>query len=287
MRRLIINADDFGLTGGINRAIVKAHLEGIVTSATLMANAAAFDQAVTLAATAPDLSVGCHVVLVDGSPLLPPSQVPTLFEGRDSTNFYRGSGALAWRTLTGRIDPAQIELEAAAQIRKLQSAGISVTHIDTHKHTHILPQVVRPLLRAAQTCGVNKIRNPFGPVRLAGLIRHPGLWKRGIEFRALHATAKAFRNAVKKTGMVVTDGTIGMVGTGALSKELFCSLIENLPDGTWEFVCHPGYNDKELQCLRTRLRESREQELEILTAPATRKVLERSQVELISYHDLT
>ena len=87
--------------------------------------------------------------------------------------------------------------------------------------------------------------------------------------------------------MITTDGIIGMVAAGALDEELFRSLIENLPDGTWEFVCHPGYNDPELQSLRTRLRKSREQELEILTAPATRELLQRNSVELISYHDLT
>jgi chitin disaccharide deacetylase len=287
VRRLIINADDFGLTAGINRAILKAHLEGIVTSATLMANSAAFDQAVTLTATAPDLSVGCHVTLVDGSSLLPPSQVPTLIEGRDSSRFYGSAGALTWRAVTSRINPAQIELEAVAQIRKSQSAGISVTHVDTHKHSHILPRVLRPLLRAAQTCGVRKIRNPFEPLRLAGLLQHPSLWKRWIEFRTLRPLARVFRQTVKNAGMITTDGTIGIVATGALDKELFRSLIENLPDGTWEFVCHPGYHDTELQRQQTRLQKSREQELEILTAPASRELLQRNHVELISYHDLT
>ena len=287
MRRLIINADDFGLTAGINRAIVKAHVEGIVTSTTLMANAQAFDQAVTLATPVQDLSVGCHVVLVDGSSLLQPSQVPTLLAERDNTSFYRSAGTLAWRAITRRIDPAQIESEAVAQIRKLQSAGISVTHIDTHKHTHILPQVLRPLLRAAQTCGVRKIRNPFGRMLLAGLLRYASLWKRWIEFRTLQTLARGFRETVKNAGMITTDGTIGIVATGALDKELFRSLIENLSDGTWEFVCHPGYNDSKLQSLQTRLRKSREQELEILTTPATRELLQRNHIELISYHDLT
>jgi predicted glycoside hydrolase/deacetylase ChbG (UPF0249 family) len=287
VRRLIINADDFGLTAGINSAILKAHFEGIVTSATLMANGSAFDQAVSLTASAPSLSIGCHVTLADGSSLLQPSRVPTLIQGRASTRFYPSSGAFAWRTITGRINPIEIELEALAQIRQLQSAGISVTHIDTHKHTHILPRVLRPLLRAAQTSGVRKIRNPFEAMPLAGVLRSPSLWTRWIEFRTLQTLARTFRETVKNAGMITTDGTIGIVATGALDKELFHSLIENLPDGTWEFVCHPGYNDPGLQSLQTRLRKSREQELEILTAAATRELLERSQVELISYHDLT
>jgi chitin disaccharide deacetylase len=99
--------------------------------------------------------------------------------------------------------------------------------------------------------------------------------------------ARNFRQTASKAGMITTDGTIGMVATGALDEKLFRALIENLPDGTWEFVCHPGYDDAELQSLQTRLRKSREQELEILTAPATRELLQRNSVELISYHDLT
>jgi hopanoid biosynthesis associated protein HpnK len=287
VRRLIINADDFGLTAGVNRAIMKAHFEGVVTSATLMANGPAFDEAVTRAASAPHLGVGCHVAVLDGSSLLGPSQVPTLIEGQQSSRFYQESGAFAWRTVTGRIHPAEIELETVAQIRKLQSSGIPVTHIDTHKHMHILPQVLRPLLRAAQTCGVRKIRNPFEPLRLAGLIRHPGLWKRWIEFRTLSTLSHAFRQSVKNAGLLTTDGTIGIVATGALDEKLLHTLVENLPDGTWEFVCHPGCNDSALQSLQTRLRKSREQELGILTAPATRELLQRNHIELISYHDLT
>jgi predicted glycoside hydrolase/deacetylase ChbG (UPF0249 family) len=286
VRRLIINADDFGLTTGISRAILNAHLEGVVTSATLMANAPGFDQAVTMVESAPRLGVGCHVVLLDGASQLSPSQVHTLMGGRERTAFYRSSGAFAWRIVTGAINPAQIELEAAAQIRSLQAAGISVTHLDTHKHTHILPQVLRPLLRAAKTCGIRKIRNPFEPLRLSGLFRQPRLWKRWIEFQTLSAFARSFSDMVKNAGMITTDGTIGMVATGAWNQKLFQSLIESLPDGTWELVCHPGYNDSELQRLPTRLQKSRENELAILTASGTRELLERNQVGLISYRDL-
>ena len=286
MRRLIINADDFGLTTGINRAILKAHLEGVVTSTTLMANAPGFSQAVTMVESAPRLGVGCHVVLLDGASQLSPSQVHTLMGRRERTAFYRSSGAFAWRIVTGAINPAQIELEAAAQIRSLQAAGISVTHLDTHKHTHILPQVLRPLLRAAKTCGIRKIRNPFEPLRLSGLFRQPRLWKRWIEFQTLSAFARSFSDMVKNAGMITTDGTIGMVATGAWNQKLFQSLIESLPDGTWELVCHPGYNDSELQRLPTRLQKSRENELAILTASGTRELLERNQVGLISYRDL-
>ncbi len=288
MRRLIINADDFGLTPGINRAILEAHGHGIVTSATLMAQAPAFEEAVRMAQSAPGLSVGCHVVLVDGSPLLNAPQVSSLIAGKDGdgVRFRDGVAKFAFRTLCGRLDPEQIEAEATAQIRKLQSAGVAVSHLDTHKHTHALAAVLRPLLHAGRACGIRAVRNPFEPFRLRLLAGRPSLWTRWCELAALRILARNFRREVEQTGLIAPDGTVGIVVTGALDEQLFRLIVENLPQGTWEFVCHPGYNDVSLQNMRTRLRESRAKELRILTSTLTRDLLQRARIQLISYHEL-
>ena len=158
MRRLIVNADDFGFTSGVNRAIIEAHARGVVTSSTLMANGPAFAEAARLALQAPRLSVGCHVVLIDGEPVLGAKQLPSL---TTASRFRDGMITLAARAITGRMDAAQITAEATAQIRKLQAAGITVSHFDTHKHTHLFPKILRPLLRAAADCGVRAVRNPL------------------------------------------------------------------------------------------------------------------------------
>ncbi len=163
MRRLIVNADDFGFTSGVNRAIVEAHTRGIVTSSTLMANGPAFSEAAQMAKTLPRLSVGCHVVLIDGEPVLSAEQLRTLTTRTPATHFRDGLKAFAARAITGRIDANEITAEATAQIRQIQSAGIVVSHFDTHKHTHLFPKILRPLLRAASACGVRALRNPFGP----------------------------------------------------------------------------------------------------------------------------
>ncbi len=286
MRRLIINADDFGLTPGVNRAIVEAHTHGAVTSATLMANGPAFQEAAQLAQAMPHLSVGCHVVLADGSPLLTASQIPSLVEPRDGSHFRDGLGRFAFRSLAGRLDPSQVESEATAQIRKLQAAGISVSHFDTHKHTHIFPQVLQPLLRVATACGVRALRNPFEPVRFSQLTERTTSWKRWFAVKALHSLADKFRQAVKQAGLITPDGTLGIVATGALDEQLFRSLMEDVPDGTWEFVCHPGYDDAPLESVGTRLRQSRVKELEILTSAATRDLLAHHGIALVSYRDL-
>jgi chitin disaccharide deacetylase len=290
VRRLIINADDFGFTAGVNRGIVEAHSRGVVTSSTLMANGLAFSGAVQLAQTVPHLSVGCHVMLIDGQPLLDPKTVPSLVDGATGTGRFRdGISSFALRAFSGRFDSQEIEAEATAQIRKIQAAGITVSHLDTHKHTHLFPGVLRPLLRAGAVCGVRALRNPFGPrrpLRSGQLLGRPGIWTRYAEMRILQRFAGRFRAVVEEEGFATPDGTLGVEVTGVLDETLFRAFATSIPDGTWEFVCHPGYNDAELRAARTRLRESRETELRVLTSPEARNSLEEAGITLISYNDL-
>ncbi len=289
MRRLIINADDLGLTAGVNRAIVEAHERGVLTSATMMANARAVEDAGARARQA-GLSVGCHVVLIGGAPLLAPQDVSSLVVADGAgARFRDGWLGFAARALCQRLDEEQIAAEVGAQIRRIQKKDVHVTHVDSHKHVHLLPAVLAPMLRAAKACGVRAVRNPFAPLKplaLAHLARRPRLWTRYTEVRLLRHFSQEFRNAVADAGMITTDGTFGIVATGALDEELFAALVGSLPEGTWELVCHPGYCDAELRSVRTRLRESREQELRVLTSEAARRAIEAAGVELISYADL-
>jgi hopanoid biosynthesis associated protein HpnK len=290
VRRLIVNADDFGLTAGINRAIVEAHTRGIVTSSTLMANGNAFEDAVRLARSVPRLSVGCHVVLIDGEPVLDAKRLPSITSARSGgTRFRDGLKSFAARALAGRLDPGELEAEATAQIRKLQSAGVRVSHLDTHKHTHLFPAVLRPLLRAARACGVRAIRNPFGPrkpLKSSELLTRPSLWTRYAEVRILRALATKFRESASQESFATPDGTLGIEVTGALDEKLFRGIAAIMPEGTWEFVCHPGYNDDDLKSVTTRLRASRETELRVLTMPEARQLLLQHGIDLISYRDL-
>jgi len=290
VRRLIVNADDFGFTAGINRAIVEAHTRGIVTASTLMANGRAFEDAVRLAATVPSLSVGCHIVLIDGEPVLDAERLPSLTEAHSrGPRFRDGIKSFAARALAGRLNPHEIEIEASAQIRKLQSAGVAVSHLDTHKHTHMFPAVLRPLLRAARACGVRAVRNPFGPrkpLKSSALLARPSLWTRYAEVRILRALAAKFHDAAKREGLATPDGTLGIVVTGALDEKLFRAIAAAIPEGTWEFVSHPGYNDDDLKSAKTRLRQSRETELRVLTMPEARKLLLDQGIALISYREL-
>jgi hopanoid biosynthesis associated protein HpnK len=287
VRRLIINADDFGLTPGVNRAILEGHTHGLITSATLMANAAAFDEAAALAHTHRGLRVGCHTVLIDGFPVAPPAKVRSLLD--DDREFHRNLSTFARLAVRGAFDPEDVETEAAAQFRKVKGAGIAPTHFDTHKHAHMFPKVLRPLLSAAKAAGIPAVRNPFAPVKplaYAHLFRRPRLWTRYAEVKLLRHYAEQFRRAVADAGLATTDGTFGILVTGALDERLFDAIIGCIPEGTWEFVCHPGYVDPALSGVRTRLRTSREAELRVLTSPRAREIIANRGIELISFADL-
>jgi predicted glycoside hydrolase/deacetylase ChbG (UPF0249 family) len=234
--------------------------------------------------------VGCHVVLIDGEPVLNAKQISSLASAASNgARFGNNLKSFVARALTGRLDPSEIESEATAQIRKLQAAGVAVSHVDTHKHTHLFPAVLRPLLCAARSCGVRAVRNPFGPrkpLRSSELLIRPNLWTRYAEVRILRILAAKFRDAAAREGMATPDGTLGIVVTGALDEKLFRAIAEIIPEGTWEFVCHPGYNDVDLQAAATRLRESRETELRLLTMPEAKDLLLNQGIKLISYREL-
>lgn len=279
MRRVILNADDFGLTEGVNRAIGELAAAGVLTSATLMASGPACDHAVGIAHMHPQLGVGCHVVLLDGNPVSQPQQVSTLV-GRAGS--LRDSLAhFVFDLQRGKIHAADIEHEATAQIRKLQAAGIRVTHIDTHKHAHMLPRVLLPLLRAAAACNVHAIRNPFEPSWSTRLTPAPLLRRMQIALLR-HACHARFLHMVQHHGLHTTDGTLGIAATGTLTAKTPTALLNHAPPGTWELVLHPGYDDAQLAATRTRLHASREIERRALLAA----IPQLTDVQFIRYDEL-
>ncbi|HYW40987.1 conserved hypothetical protein [Candidatus Sulfotelmatomonas gaucii] len=279
MGRLIVNADDFGLTSGVNRAIAELHNAGVVTSASLMACAAATEEAIELARSMPTLGVGCHIVLVDGEPVLPAHQIPTLVD-RKTGRFPSSLDKFLAGLFTGRIRAAEIEAEAAAQVGLLQQRGVRLTHVDSHMHTHVFSAVLRPVLRAAGAAGIRAIRHPFEPEWAARATAGASL-RRIAALTALRTLEPRSRRILAGEGFVTTDGTIAIAGTGTLNASALRSLLERLPPGTWELVTHPGYNDASLAQVRTRLRASRDVERQSLLA-----VREFPAIQLASFADL-
>lgn len=214
--------------------------------------------------------------------MLPPTQLSSLMDSRNGTRFRESILSFARLATLRRLDPAQIEAEVTAQIKKLQAAGIQVSHLDSHKHTHMFPAALRGVLRAARNCSIRAMRNPFEPLVFASLRQ----WKRQFQVKLLQSFRRRFREMLAEAGVTTPDGCIGIAATGGLTLPTFQSLLERLPEGTWEFVSHPGYNDAELNAVKTRLRDSRDKELQILTSPEIKKVIEHEGIELISYRDL-
>ncbi len=280
--RLIINADDFGLTPGINRSIADLHHADVVTSATLMAAGPAFEDAVALARSLPGLGIGCHIVLTDGKPVSPPREIPTLL-GPDRLHFRPSLLHFAYDLLRGTINATEIRHEAAAQLEKLEQAGIAITHVDTHKHTHLLPRVAATLLNLLTRTSIGAIRNPFEP-RFARCL--PGAsYKRRLQLSLLSRFKPAFDRLAVDT--LTTDGTIGIAATGRLDRAALQRLLAALPStGLFELVCHPGYNDADLDRIATRLRSQRDTERKALLSEVLNTLSLPNPPQLIHYGDL-
>ncbi len=287
MKQLIVNADDFGLTAGVNAGIVRAFREGILTSTTLMANGAAFLDAVEQAKANPKLGVGCHLVLVGDRAIAPREAASSLVDrnGRLPVSLF----SLVAKLVGGRVRVREIENEFRAQIACLRSAGIEPTHLDTHKHTHSIPQVMDAMMRVAQETGISRVRKPYEDTQHgAAAPKRNGnsqLRQRALA-AAARSTAPRFGRLVRKTGVRTPDYFYGIHLTGSLRSEALLEILETLPDGTSELMSHPGLCDAVLQQLSTRLKHQREQELAALIDPAARRAVERQGIHLISYREL-
>jgi len=260
--RLIVNADDFGFTRDVNAGIVEAHRSGILTATTLMANGAAFDDALRLARETPALDIGCHVVLVQGNSVLAPSRAlpQTLKE--------------LIRAVLRREIPVYEEI--AAQVRRLMCAGIRVSHLDTHKHTHLLPPVLEALARVAKEFGILWVRRPFD----FGIDRRARIVKAATAV-GMRALRPGFASALK--GLRTTDHFAGFQLTGELDGTSLVETLRQLPKGLTEFMCHPGRLGPELEAASTRLKKSREIELAALVSDEARRVIEERGIQLVNY----
>jgi predicted glycoside hydrolase/deacetylase ChbG (UPF0249 family) len=261
VKQLVVNADDFGFTRDVNAGIVEAHRDGVLAATTLMATGGAtrdaFDDAVRLARETPSLDIGCHLVLVQAPGL--PETIPQLVQA----------------VALGRI---RIYDELVTQVRRIVDAGLSPTHLDTHKHTHILPPVLEAVARISEEFRIPWVRRPFDfPLQPGGV---------GWKNKLMRLMSGRFRSALSRHRCRSTDWFAGFRITGDYRSGDLAELIRALPEGVTEFMCHPGHCGDELRSARTRLKESREEELRALTAPEVRVALAEAGVALANFRDL-
>lgn len=243
MKQLIVNADDFGFTRDVNAGIVEAHRSGILTSTTLMANGDAFNDAVRLARDTPTLDIGCHLVLIQGRALTTGQRFPDT------------PAQVVWRILRGGFD---VYAELRAQIEKIIAGGIRPSHLDSHKHAHVVPGVFRAVVRLAAEFQIPFVRMP-------------------LAFNPL------YRRYALRRGVHMTDHFTGYQLTGTLTEQTLAAALARLKEGITEFMCHPGYFGEDLRQAPTRLKESRLRELEALTSPRVRRAMDEAGARLATF----
>jgi hopanoid biosynthesis associated protein HpnK len=289
MKQLIVNADDFGLTEDVNRGIIVAHRDGILTSASLLANGSAFNQAVTSSREFVQLSVGVHLNLSQGNPVSPASRIPSLVNEQGKLHL---SPLHLWmRILRKQLSLEDIHTECRAQVLKVLEAGIAPTHLDGHLHVHLLPQLSAILIRLAHEFGIRHVRCPTEDLE----ITLPLIWringnslaalKRSTVAYGVSSFAGRFREHLRKSGFTCPNAFFGVAHTGFLDANALSVLLALVSNGTTELMCHPGYNSAELESFGGSLTHEREVELLALTAPEINDLVGNLAIRLVNFSD--
>lgn len=285
-KRLIVNADDFGMSRGITDAVILAHRYGFLTSASLMANMPSADYALERLAKAPRLGVGVHLNICAGKPILPSREVSTLV-GRDG-NFHPPA-AMVRSLWTWRASPREIEAEFRAQIRWMKDRSLTPTHADSHHHMHLYPAAVGPFVRALTAEGIRCARAP-----------RSSLWPRPRELGGPHEGStlrricvQGYRAALQLVAFRKLDMPASRISFLSRDRHDLAALGEqwklafaNLPPGTFELACHPGLFERGFS-ETDRIRNLREEELHWLTDREWRDALDGSGIRLITYRELS
>jgi len=230
--RLVVNADDFGMSVAISRGILKAHREGIVTSASVLGNCADLDAARVLLSEAPGLGVGVHLALVEGDPVAAPARVPSLL-GPSGRFMSRGAEFIAAWTKR-RIDAADVEREFDAQVERILSAGIKIDHLDTHHHLGFLPVVGKSVDAVARRHNIGAIRSEIESPTLSW-VTDP---RRGLKAGVLTGLNWLTRRQLGVRRHSAQSW--GYVESGRLDEIRVLEIIGRLGPGTHELICHPG-----------------------------------------------
>ena len=260
---MIVNADDFGLSSGVSQGIIRAITEGVVTSTSIMSNMPDLAENLALLQVVPQVSLGVHLTLSAGKPLLAPKEVPSLV---DKTGAFRRDSRLA----VNRAETAHVEREWRAQIERILGFGIMPTHLDSHRHVHLAPRLMQLAIRLAKEYRVPCIRRLT--VRDVWRESHP--WRHALVLPHIAIS----QHLAQGSGLRFPQGVLSL-------NEQVLGTLARLAAGTYEVFCHPGRVDDDL-CRVSSLRYERERELELLIAPEFRASLRQLDVTLVTYREL-
>jgi chitin disaccharide deacetylase len=276
LKRLIVNADDFGMSREVNAGVITAYREGLVSSASVMANGLAFAEAAQLAKEHPGLHVGVHLNVIEGMPVSPPNEVSSLVSR--SGRFLGSSWRFVARHWLGGIRERELISELAAQIQKVVDAGLNPSHVDSHTHIHGLPGVLPSVLVAASRFGLKRVRCPHETT--IGHSHHSvrlGSRMRSLIVRGLSTGA---RRTLEQHDVRTPDHFIGPMFMGTLHTSTLVRIIESLPEGVSEIMCHPSQDrgaDRHI---------ARDEELRAFTSQAAKDAIKAHAVELVGFGSL-
>lgn len=279
LRYIIINADDFGRHAEINRAVEEGLVHGCLRSATVMPGGAAFAGAIDIARRHEELGLGVHLTLVDGHPILPPEEIPSLVGSEG--DFLPDHTALLKRYLKGGVNLEEVRRELAAQLQKIEATGIPISHVDSHQHMHTLPGIIDIVLDLAARAGIRAVRTPRTPL-FAGAFGGLGqlVGRLGLSTLARLAACKAHRR-----GLLTPDNFAGIVAGEAVSEGELLHLIAHLPQGTTEVMMHPGMKNDVLQ-EDSGWQHDFEAELAAILSPRVGEALRKAEVEPVNFRHL-
>ena len=280
LRYIIINADDFGRHAEINRAVEEGLVHGCLRSATVMPGGAAFAGAIDIARRHEELGLGVHFTLVDGHPILPPEEIPSLVGSEG--DFLPDHTALLKRYLKGGVNLEEVRRELAAQLQKIEATGIPISHVDSHQHMHTLPGIIDIVLDLAARAGIRAVRTPRTPL-FAGAFGGLGqlVGRLGLSTLARLAACKAHRR-----GLLTPDNFAGIVAGEAVSEGELLHLIAHLPQGTTEVMMHPGTKNDVLQ-EDSGWQHDFEAELAAILSPRVGEALRKAEVEPVNFRHLS
>ena len=274
---MIITADDFGASPEVNEAVERAHREGILTAASLMVSGDAAADAVGRARGMPGLGVGLHLVLAEGRPMLPRERIPALVD-RATGRFRTDMARSALRMFADPFARAQLAAEVEAQFAAFAATGLTLDHVNAHKHFHLHPTIASAVLRVGKRYGMRAVR---APVEDRAVLRQVESVAPGG--RVEHLTARLLRRRLRRAGLVVPDRVFGLAWTGALDARRLRGLIERLPPGLTEIYTHPATGPYPGAAPGYRYAD----ELAALLDPAAREVLTRRDIALGTFRSFT
>jgi chitin disaccharide deacetylase len=286
---LVVNADDFGMTEGTNRAIIDAHQKGIVTSTSLLANGQSFDHAVELAKANPTLGVGVHLTLSEGRPIDDMARMIVFVPGVEAGHFPLGNSPYVKALLTNKLPHKNIMREFKSQILKITRTGIKPTHIDGHKYIHLLPRIADIVAEVADVYGIPFVRLPRPADSIGSMLGKPTRVPGMLALAGMSALAYPL---VKRAERRIANRFVGFSDTGRLTLDKLRSLLRKPRAGITEVVCHPAYRSAQLQSLLSKGYEwiegyNFEEETAAVTSADLRRELEAAGWKLVNFGQIS